>query len=458
MKPKPFLGAVLALILSAPFALAQSVPESRTEIALSFAPLVKEAAPAVVNIYARRVVQGRSSPFSGDPFFEQFFRDLGPARPQVENSLGSGVILRSEGLVVSNYHVVGGATDIRVVLTDRREYSAEVIMADEESDLAVLRLSGAAGLPALELRDSDGVEVGELVMAIGNPFGVGQTVTAGIVSALARSSASLGRGYFIQTDAAINPGNSGGALIDVNGRLIGVNTAILSRSGGSNGIGFAIPANLVAEVLRQAEAGASRFERPWAGVGGQEVDAAMAEALGLERSGGIVITELHPVSPFGAAGMQPGDVILSLGGAEVNSPQEVMFRLAVAGVGRETTVEYSRDGARRQVVLRLDPPPGGEGAALALTRGGLAGLTAAPIDPATIARLELPLSAQGVVVTDLNGPLLRSGIAPGDVILGINGSAISDLADLAEAAEQTVRTWSVDVLRQGQRIRLRFRL
>ncbi|MFN4172464.1 MAG: Do family serine endopeptidase [Pseudorhodobacter sp.] len=458
MKPKPFLGAVLALILSAPFALAQSVPESRTDIALSFAPLVKEAAPAVVNIYARRVVQGRSSPFSGDPFFEQFFRDLGPARPQVENSLGSGVILRSEGLVVSNYHVVGGATDIRVVLTDRREYSAEVIMADEESDLAVLRLSGAADLPALELRDSDGVEVGELVMAIGNPFGVGQTVTAGIVSALARSSASLGRGYFIQTDAAINPGNSGGALIDVNGRLIGVNTAILSRSGGSNGIGFAIPANLVAEVLRQAEAGASRFERPWAGVGGQEVDAAMAEALGLERSGGIVITELHPVSPFGAAGMQPGDVILSLGGAEVNSPQEVMFRLAVAGVGRETTVEYSRDGARRQVVLRLDPPPGGEGAALALTRGGLAGLTAAPIDPATIARLELPLSAQGVVVTDLNGPLLRSGIAPGDVILGINGSAISDLADLAEAAEQTVRTWSVDVLRQGQRIRLRFRL
>ena len=458
MKAKPMLGALLALLLSAPFALAQAVPESRAQIALSFAPLVKEAAPAVVNIYARRVVQGRQSLFAGDPFFDQFFGNLGPTRPQVENSLGSGVVLRSDGLVVSNYHVVGGATDIRVVLTDRREYSAEVIMADEESDLAVLRLEGATGLPALDLRDSDDVEVGELVMAIGNPFGVGQTVTSGIVSALARSSASLGRGYFIQTDAAINPGNSGGALIDVNGRLIGVNTAILSRSGGSNGIGFAIPANLVAEVLRQAEAGATRFERPWAGVRGQEVDATMAEALGLDRPGGIVITELHPESPFAAAGMMPGDVILSLGGAEVNSPQEVFFRLAVAGIGRETAVDYSRDGQRRSITLRLDPPPATEGETLSLENGGLAGLTVAEIGPAIIADLDLPLSARGVVVTDLRGPLLRSGIMVGDVILGVNGVAVEAPDDLAELAEQQVRTWAVDVLRQGQRIRLRFRL
>ena len=458
MKAKPMLGALMALVLSTPFALAQTVPESRAQIALSFAPLVKEAAPAVVNIYARRVVQGRQSLFAGDPFFDQFFGNLGSTRPQVENSLGSGVVLRSDGLVVSNYHVVGGATDIRVVLTDRREYLAEVIMADEQSDLAVLRLAGATDLPALELRDSDDVEVGELVMAIGNPFGVGQTVTSGIVSALARSSASLGRGYFIQTDAAINPGNSGGALIDVNGRLIGVNTAILSRSGGSNGIGFAIPANLVAEVLRQAEAGATRFERPWAGVRGQEVDATMAEALGLDRPGGIVITELHPESPFAAAGMMPGDVILSLGGAEVNSPQEVFFRLAVAGIGRETAVDYSRDGQRRSITLRLDPPPTTEGATLSLENGGLAGLTVAEIGPAIIADLDLPLSARGVVVTDLRGPLLRSGIMVGDVILGLNGVAVEALADLAKLAEQQVRTWAVDVLRQGQRIRLRFRL
>ncbi|MBL4918362.1 Do family serine endopeptidase [Szabonella alba] len=457
MKPHPVLGAALALILSAPAVGAQTVPESREEIALSFAPLVREASPAVVNIYAQRVVQGRSGLFSGDPFFEQFFRDLGPVRPRVENSLGSGVILRPDGLVVSNYHVVGGATDIRVVLTDRREYSAEVIMADEASDLAVLRLSGASDLPALDLRDSDAVEAGELVMAIGNPFGVGQTVTSGIVSALARSSASLGQGYFIQTDAAINPGNSGGALIDMNGRLIGVNTAILSRSGGSNGIGFAIPANLVAEVLRQAEAGGTRFERPWAGVGGQEVDAAMAEALGLDRPGGIVITELHPQSPFGAAGLQPGDVILALGGAEVNSPQEVMFRLAVAGIGQETSVEYARDGARAEVTLRLDAAPGGDGPALTITEGALAGLSATEIDPSTIVELDLPLAAQGVVVTGLEGPLLRSGLAAGDVILGINGVAVETLADLAELSEQQTRNWALDVLRQGQRVRLRFR-
>ncbi|MBT31166.1 MAG: serine protease, partial [Thalassobius sp.] len=217
------------------------------EIQLGFAPLVKQAAPAVVNIYAKRIVAERSSPFQNDPFFRQFFGNLGQPRQRVQNSLGSGVILSGDGIVVTNYHVVGEATEIRVVLTDRREFDAQVMLSDQESDLAVLQLEGAEDMPHLTLRDSDRVEVGELVLAIGNPFGVGQTVSSGIVSGLARSGAAVGsaRGYFLQTDAAINPGNSGGALIDVNGRLIGVNTRILTRSGGSNGIGFAIPANLV---------------------------------------------------------------------------------------------------------------------------------------------------------------------------------------------------------------------
>lgn len=459
MRLKPFLGVIMALGMLLQPAMSQTVPQSSSEIALSFAPLVKEASPAVVSIYARRMVEGRVNPFAEDPFFGSIFGDFGPRRPQMQNSLGSGVILRSDGLIVSNYHVVEEATDIRVVLADRREFSANVLLADRESDLAVLRLEGASGLHALALRDSDSVEVGELVMAIGNPFGVGQTVTSGIVSARERSAASLGRGSFIQTDAAINPGNSGGALIDVNGLLIGVNTAILSRSGGSNGIGFAIPSNLVVAVLRQAEEGRTRFERPWAGIGGQAVDAQMAEALGLERPGGVVVTALHPQSPFGAAGIMQGDVILVLGGAAVNSPQEVMYRLAVVGPGQEVNVTYSRAGQSRQVSLRLDVAPEGTGAALNISAGGLAGLSVAEIDPALIAEMGLPLSATGVVVTHVEGILLRSGLQPGDQIMGINGAPVGSVAEVAEAARQRGRGWSLDILRGGvQPIRLQFRL
>ena len=219
------------------------MPQSSAQLQLSFAPVVKKAAPAVVNIYAKRIVERRVSPFANDPMFSQMFRDRGRLVPRVENSLGSGVILTPAGMVVSNYHVVGMATEIRVVLADRREFIADVLLGDKEADLAVLKLRGAQDLPALAFRDSDAVEVGDLVLAIGNPFGVGQTVSSGIVSGLARSGLSIGsgRGYFIQTDAPINPGNSGGALVDMDGRLVGVNTAILTRSGGSNGIGLPSP-------------------------------------------------------------------------------------------------------------------------------------------------------------------------------------------------------------------------
>ena len=251
-----FLALALAL-LSGPALSETRVPESRAEISLSFAPLVREAAPAVVNIYARRVVETRRSPFAEDPFFGEFFREFGQRQPRVQNSLGSGVILSDDGIVVSNYHVIGQATDISVVLNDRREYSASVLLADEQSDLAILQLDGASDMPHLPLRDSDTVEVGELTLAIGNPFGVGQTVSSGIVSGLARSGVATGnmRGYFIQTDAPINPGNSGGALVDMNGDLVGINTQIVTRSGGSNGIGFAIPASLVAQFVAQARDG-----------------------------------------------------------------------------------------------------------------------------------------------------------------------------------------------------------
>ncbi len=438
---------------------AEVVPQSRAEIGLSFAPLVREAAPAVVNIYAKRVVEGRDSPFSGDPFFEQFFRDLGTPTARVQNSLGSGVILDAGGLVMSNFHVVGGATDIRVVLNDRREFAAKVIMADEQSDLALLRLDGAHDLPYLPLRPSDEVEVGELVLAIGNPFGVGQTVSSGIVSGLARSSASLGRGYFIQTDAPVNPGNSGGALVDMAGRMIGINTAIITRSGGSNGVGFAIPADLVAQMMAQAAAGQNSFARPWAGVSGQTVDAQMAEALGMDRPVGIVLDELHPDSPFGKAGMLPGDVIIRLDGADVNSPQEIMFRLAVAGIGKTVPVDYIREGTLRAVEVALITAPQSKARdTLTITEGGLAGLTVAQIDPALMAEMDLPLSAKGVVITAIVGGLQRSGMAVGDIMLGINGVEIGTSADVQAVAVSGGRGWTVDLLREGQQVRLRFRL
>ncbi|MEO0360680.1 MAG: trypsin-like peptidase domain-containing protein, partial [Pseudomonadota bacterium] len=246
----PATALSMALAAAPQAAVAQTVPSSQAEITLSFAPVVKRAAPAVVNVFTRKVTQ-RRNPFAGDPFFERFFREfggLGTGR-RMQNSLGSGVILTDDGYVVTNDHVVTGADEVRVVLADKREFEAEIVFTDRQADIAILKLDEASDLPTLEFRASDELEVGDLVLAIGNPFGVGQTVTSGIVSALARTGGRNRRGalggYFIQTDAAVNPGNSGGALVDMSGRLVGVNTAILSRSGGSNGIGFAIPADLV---------------------------------------------------------------------------------------------------------------------------------------------------------------------------------------------------------------------
>lgn len=456
------LVTLLALMPVGDFALAQSaVPASEAEISLSFAPVVKAAAPAVVNIYATRVVQARRSPFADDPFFNQFFEALGPAQPRIQNSLGSGVIVSADGIVVSNYHVVGQATEIRVVLNDRREYAADVILGDQESDLAVLRLRAAEGLPFLELRNSDELEVGDLVLAIGNPFGVGQTVSSGIVSGLARSALQVGdgRGYFIQTDAAINPGNSGGALVDVRGRLVGINTAILTRGGGSNGIGFAIPANLVKSIVAQAEAGATRFARPWAGVTGQAMDAALAEGLGLPRPDGVLISELHPKSPFAAAGLQPGDVILSLGGAPTNTPQEVIFRLSALGVGAEAEIVWLRGGVEMRAVMVLaaapEDPPRGQ---VTITADvGLRGLTVVRINPAVIEELGLPMQAEGVAVLQAEDLSARAGLQPGDILLGLNGVAVTQPAEVAALAEQYARVWVVDLLRQGRAMRLRFR-
>ena len=351
----------LALLSNTPAIAETRVPQSPVEVHPSFAPLVKQAAPAVVNVYARRVTEARPSPFQGDPFFGRFFEQFGPPQPQVQNSLGSGVILSSDGIVVSNYHVVGMATDIRIVLADRREFEAHILLGDEDSDLAILQLDGAKDLPSLPLRNSDDVEVGESALAIGNPFGVGQTVSSGIISDLARSGGA-GRGYFIQTDAPINPGNSGGALVDVQGNLTGVNTSILTRSGGSYGIGFAIPAKIVAAFVDQARAGKTRFQRPWAGMGGQSVDADLAETLRLDVPGGIVISDYNqsldatgvlvtdpgPIGP--RVGLRHGDLVLAVNGAAVFGPEDV--RQTLRRSGRTVSIEILRGTRRAALTFR----------------------------------------------------------------------------------------------------------
>ncbi|MBL3570326.1 serine protease [Rhodovulum sulfidophilum] len=459
-----FVTCLCLALTAAPLWAETRAPGSRAEIQLSFAPVVREAAPAVVNVFTSRTVADVPTPFAADPFFSDLFRNFGRAQPRVENALGSGVIVSPDGMVVSNYHVVGRADQIRVVLADRREFDAQVLLADEEADLAVLQLTGARDLPSLPLRDSDEIEVGDLVLAIGNPFGIGQTVSSGIVSGLARSGLSIGggRGYFIQTDAAINPGNSGGALVDMAGRLVGINTAILSRSGGSNGIGFAIPANLVSRFIEQAQTGARRFQRPWAGLAGQPVDAGLAEALGMDTPRGVVLNELHPESPFRAAGLGVGDVVLSLGGDPVNTPQEMLFRLSAEGVGRQIEVSYLHQGDARPRTARVDliaPPETPPRDPLTVRgQGVLAGLSVVNLNPAVLQENGLPSGLAGVLVTDPGSVGGRVGLAPGDILLQINDRPIATTADVARAAREGGRSWYVEYLRGGRRSVLRFRV
>ncbi len=452
--------ALLALPANAQTDSEPRVPTSRAEIGLSFVPVVKQATPAVVNIYARRIVQARRSPFQDDPFFGELFRDFGNARPRVQNSLGSGVIVSADGYVVSNYHVVGQADDIRVVLNDRREYTARVLIGDEASDLAILKID-AVDMPYLPLRDSGTVEVGELVLAIGNPFGVGQTVSSGIVSGLARSGTATGngRGYFIQTDAPINPGNSGGALIDIAGRMIGINTSILTRSGGSNGIGFAIPAALVAAFLEQARDGKTAFERPWAGALGQPVDADLSEGLGMLRPEGVIITALHRASPLAEAGLAVGDVVIEVAGQPVNTPEEMLFHMSVQGLGETVEMVYLHEAARVQADVTLIAPPDDppRDTHVLGNREVLGGLEVARINPAVTAELGLPLNKDGIVVMTPGRLGQRVGLRPGDIIRRVDRIVLETPADLGPALLQAAPNVLLDVERGGRRVILRFR-
>ena len=458
-------GLVAAVFLAAGpgtsnSALAQqkSPPPSREAAQYSFAPIVRKAAPAVVNVYVRSRVQTFNSPFADDPWFRRFFGEqFGQPSERVMSSLGSGVIVSAEGLVVTNTHVVKarGETEIRVALSDKREYDAKVIAQDDKTDIAVLKLENGDGkFPFLDFEDSDSLEVGDMVLAIGNPFGVGQTVTSGIISALARSDIGVSDAQvFIQTDAAINPGNSGGALVDMSGRLVGINTMIFSKSGGSVGIGFAIPSNLV-KVYAESALSGRKVERPWLGAKLEAVTREIAEGLGLSRVAGAVVTRVSDKGPAANAGIEPGDVIMRVDGVEVTDARAVYYRLTTKGVGQTVKLSVIRKGKPLDIDIGLVAPP-------AAGKDDIKNLSGQhPLDGARVSNI-LPALAdemgldqtEGVVVLSIrNGSISQNlGFRPGDIIVEIAGAPIANVAGLEAAVSGRKRLWQISVKR-GERL------
>jgi Do/DeqQ family serine protease len=386
-----------------------------------------------------------------------FGDNFGIPRERIENSLGSGVLVSSDGLAVTNNHVIEGSgeAEITVALSDGREFPAKVILRDERTDLVVLRLDAKnEKFPALDFSDSDSLEVGDIVLAIGDPFGVGQTVTSGIVSALARTQVGISDyQFFIQTDAAINPGNSGGALVDMDGRLVGVNTAIFSRSGGSQGIGFAIPSNMVRLVVQAALQG-GKVQRPWFGASLQAVTAELADSLGLDRPSGALIKEVHAKGPAAKAGLHSGDVVVSVDGKEVQDPQAFQYRFATKGLGGTCELGLVRRGQPLKVTVALvaaveDPP---RDLRTLSGRQPLAGAKVANLSPAVAEEIGTDEEGPGVVVLDVdpNTPAAKFGFKRGDIVVGVNNDKVTSVNGLVTALGRSPDGWRLSFQREGQ--------
>ncbi len=461
--PRAFVRCVLA----AAFALAVSAgagfaapdptrqaPATAGDIVPSFAPVVKKAQPAVVNVYASRIDKRPKNPLFDDPIFERFFG--GGARPGggTARSLGSGVLVDRSGLVVTNYHVIEGMTDVKVALSDKREFDAEIVLRDQRTDLAVLRLKGGADFPFMELGDSDAIEVGDIVLAIGNPFGVGQTVTQGIVSALARTQAGISEsGFFIQTDAAINPGNSGGGLIDMKARLIGVNSAIFTQTGSSVGIGFAVPVNMVKILVAAAKSG-KQVRRPWLGASLQTVSKEIADSLGLDRPSGALVTEVTGDSPAAKAGVKGGDLITAIDGQGVDDPESFGYRITTKPLGGTASLALLRAGKPVNVKLTL------EAAAEIPARDPIklsgdspfAGATVVNVSPAVIEDMSLHGVSEGVVISDIEegSTAAEVNFQKGDVIVAVNGVKVQTTHDLQRAVSGRHSYWKLTIGRGGE--------
>ena len=433
-------------------ALAQALPTDRSELAYSYAPLVKRVSPAVVNIYTTttaRVQRRLPFPFPGMP----------QAGERVQNSLGSGVLVRPDGLIVTNAHVVKGVDEIRVVLADRREFDAKVVTQDDRYDLALVRIDGGGEkFPFLQMRDSDSIEVGDVVLAIGNPFGLNQTVTSGIISALARSAGGVNdSSFFIQTDAAINPGNSGGALVSLDGRLIGINTAIYSQTGGSVGIGFATPSNIVARIVSTGEQG-GRIVRPWLGINMQRVTPDIAAGFNLPRPAGLVVKEVFPGGPGAHAGLKRNDVIIALKDQPIDDEASLRFRLATLQVDATVPVRIIRGGKEMVFNMKLAPPPEDPPRDPAVLEGRqpLSGAGVANLSPAVADELGLVEWRPGVIVTDVKaGSFAGRFVRPGDMILSVNGQDVKNVAELKQRIAAGVA--SVSIGREGMVSTVQFR-
>ena len=457
------IALVLSWVCIAGAAMAAgTVPESKGQVMLSFAPVVKSTAPAVVNVFSTsKVQQVDQQGVFNDPFFRQFFGEngsVGRPRERAQNSLGSGVIVDPRGLIVTNNHVIKGGTDIRVVLADKREFVAKVLLADERSDLAVLKIDvGDEHLAALTFGDSDNLDVGDLVLAIGNPFGVGQTVTSGIVSALARTQVGISDyQFFIQTDAAINPGNSGGALVNMAGELVGINTAIYSKSGGSIGIGFSIPSNMVKTVVQSAEHG-TKVQRPWIGADMQDVTADIADSLGFARPEGALVVGLHPKSPFKVAGLKQGDVILAVDGHAIENAREFGYRIATSSIGHESIVEFQRNGKMLEanVGLIAAPETTQREDTLLKDRSPLQGMVVANLSPAVAEELGVPTLMTGVVALEIRGGIAQRFFAKGDILVAVNGVAITNVDGLQKLIGDKPDYWDIDINRGGRKLQLK---
>ncbi|RFB80841.1 DegQ family serine endoprotease [Methylovirgula sp. 4M-Z18] len=453
------LAICAALTLALPSLAQQTLkqpPESKPQITLSFAPVVKKVQPAVVNVFAQRVEQHpqQRNPLFDDPIFQRFFGGGRPDEPAAR-SLGSGVIVDSSGLVVTNHHVIEGMTDVKVALSDKREFDADIVLRDPRTDLAVLRIKGHGPFPVMELGDSDAIEVGDLVLALGNPFGVGQTVTQGIISALARTQVGISDyGFFIQTDAAINPGNSGGALVDMSGRLVGINSAIYSQSGGSIGIGFAIPVNMVKSVIAAAENGGTKVQRPWLGASLQSVSREIADGLGLERPSGALVANVSASSPAGNAGIKSGDVITAVDGQPVDDPEGFSYRLGTKPIGGEAKISLLRGGKQQVVALKLAPAPEmpARDSIKLNNPSPFSGATIVNLSPAVVDEYNVEGVQQGVMVTDVEdgSTAAEVGVQKGDVILSINDQKIGTTREMAAATASKHYYWKLSLARGGQ--------
>jgi Do/DeqQ family serine protease len=402
------------------------VPQTKADAISSYAPIVRRSSPAVVNVYARSIQRGRVAV----DFFGGAFR----IPDRASQSQGSGVIVRDDGIVVTNNHVVEGATELVVVLGDRREFPATVVLTDPRTDLAVLRIDAKGErLGSLKFADTTTAQVGDQVLAIGNPFGVGQTVTGGIISALARTDVGItDYSFFIQTDASINPGNSGGALVDMNGDLVGVNTAIFSRSGTSAGVGFAIPAEMVKRVVEGAVKD-GKVIRAWSGVRGQSVDAEIARTMNLARPGGILVTEVYPSSAAAQAGLRRGDIITGFAGAPVNDYSGLRFQAATRAPGERVEFSFLRQGRVTTGQGALSAPPSGTTPPKLLAgRHSFDGVTVATLNPALAEEQGLDPFTTGVVVVSVSGEGegARAGLRPGDIVVDTNDSPVTSVSDL----------------------------